>query len=501
MNNEEFLYAHRIGIDTYNQVIVFLRSDCTVCRAEGFELPSKIQVNFNGHFVIATLNIVDSKLLPEKTIGLSEFAWELLKAEEGGKIILSHPKPLNSLSYVRSKIFGQNFTMEQLRDIVSDITKGYYADTQIASFVTSCAGGRLDTEEIFMLTQAMVDAGNKLTWGDKQIVDKHCVGGLPGNRTTLLVVPIVAAFGLTIPKTSSRAITSPAGTADTMEVFTKVDLSTYEMRRVVEQENGCIVWGGGVDLSPADDILIRVERVLNLDNEGQMVASVLAKKIAAGSNHVLIDIPIGPTAKLRTLEAASRVKEQFETIGTRLGIKVVVIFSDGSRPVGRGIGPALEARDVLAVLQNHEAAPKDLKERALMLAGRVIEFSSAVTPHTGIKLAREVLDSGKALTKFKAICLAQGGFFEPKIAQFQHLVTSEKNGIITAIDNRKLATIAKLAGAPTDKAAGIELHVNVDSKVVVGQPLFAIHAESKGALDYALSSISSAHDIVRVDEF
>lgn len=500
MNDQPFLSAHRIGIDTYKQAVIFVRSDCEICRAEGFELPSRVHVSLNKQFVIATLNIVASQLLPEKTVGLSEFAWKLLGVKEGELVKLSHPIPLHSLSYVRSKIFGQRFTAVQLHDIISDIAKGYYADTQIASFVTACSGEELSDEEIFMLTKAMVDAGEKLTWNSNQIVDKHCVGGLPGNRTTLLVVPIVAAFGLTIPKTSSRAITSPAGTADTMEVLTKVDLSITQMRKIVEKENGCIVWGGDVGLSPADDILIRVERVLNLDTDGQLIASVLSKKIAAGSTHVVIDIPIGPTAKIRNVEAATIMKDQFETIGNKLGIEVIVIFSDGTRPVGRGIGPALEARDVLAVLQNQKDAPQDLKERALMLAGRVLEFSSNVTPRTGAQLARKLLESGKAWKKFQAICLAQGGLFEPPVAQYQHIITSERSGLISSIDNRKLATVAKLAGAPTDKAAGIELHTNVDSEVVVGQPLFTIYAEAKGELDYALSAISSVHDIMQVDE-
>lgn len=500
MSTQPLLSVHRIGIDTYQQAVIFVRSDCEICRAEGFELPSRIHLTLNKKFVIATLNVVNPKLLPEKTVGLSEFAWKLLEAKEGDLVQLSHPIPLHSLSYVRSKIFGQSFTASQLHDIISDISKGYYTDTQIASFITACSGAVLNDEEIFLLTKAMVDVGAKLTWQAKQIVDKHCVGGLPGNRTTLLVVPIVAAFGLIIPKTSSRAITSPAGTADTMEVLTKVDLSIIKMHSIVEKENGCIIWGGEIGLSPADDILIRVERVLNLDFDGQLIASVLSKKVAAGSTQVVIDIPIGPTAKIRNIEAALIAKNQFESIGKKLGIEVLVVFSDGSRPVGRGIGPALEARDVLAVLQNHKDAPQDLKERALMLAGKVLEFSSNVPPNTGTQLAREILASGKAWKKFQAICLAQGGLFEPPVASYQKLIISERTGFITSIDNRKLATIAKLAGAPMDKAAGLELHVNIDSKVIVGQPLFTIHSESKGELDYALSAISSVHDIMQVGE-
>src|SRR5690606_7522873 len=248
------------------------------------------------------------------------------------------------------------------------ISKGRYADVHLASFITACAGDALDIEEMTYLTQAMVDAGEKLQWDQTPIVDKHCIGGLPGNRTTPLVVAIVAAYGLTMPKTSSRAITSPAGTADTMEVLTNVTLSLEEIKIVVEKEGGCVVWGGTAQLSPADDVLIKIEKALDIDSEGQLIASVLSKKAAAGSTHVVIDIPVGETAKVRSTEMAQKLQDHMETVGNAVGLNVKVVVTDGTQPVGRGIGPTLEAIDILKVLKNEEDAPKDLTERALLLA-------------------------------------------------------------------------------------------------------------------------------------
>jgi thymidine phosphorylase len=499
-NNNLVLYAHRIGIDTYRQAIVFIRQDSNICRSEGFEAMTRIHVSLGNRFIIATLNTVSEHLLPRNKIGLSEFAWQMLNAREGDVVHLSHPAPLDSLSHVRSKIYGQELDNDQMQEIISDIAEGLYSDIHTSSFITACSGDNLSDSEILGLTQAMINSGSKLTWPDGKIVDKHCVGGLPGNRTSLIVVPIVAAFGLTIPKTSSRAITSPAGTADTMEVLAPVQLSLAKVRKVVEQENGCIAWGGVADLSPADDIIIRVGRALNLDNEGQMVASILSKKVSAGSTHVVIDLPVGPSVKLRTEEAALRVKKQLESISREIGIHVQVLFLDGVRPVGRGIGPALEARDILAVLQNKKDAPQDLRQRALLLAGKVLEFSPDVAKDTGLQLATEILENGKAWQKFQAICQAQGGFFEPPIAAYRHAITASHNGIVTEINNRRLATIAKLAGAPRAKAAGIELHANIDSKVEAGQPLFTIHAEAPGELHYAVGAIRSDYDVMKVEE-
>lgn len=268
-----------LGIKTYHEAIIYMREDCHVCHAEGFEVQTRIQVTLGKRSIIATLNVVTSELLKPGEASLSHYAWDSLNAKEGDEIQLSHPKPLESLSYVHTKIYGNELSFKQIKAIVDDVLSGRLSDLQISAFLAASAAERLSNTEIMKLTKAMIDSGDRLSWSSPLIVDKHCVGGLPGNRTTLVVVPIVAAFGLTIPKTSSRAITSPAGTADTMETLAPVSLSPKAMCHVVEKENGCIVWGGAVSLSPADDVLIRVERALELDSEGQLVASILSKKL------------------------------------------------------------------------------------------------------------------------------------------------------------------------------------------------------------------------------
>jgi thymidine phosphorylase len=346
----------------------------------------------------------------------------------------------------------------------------------------------------------MVDVGERLRWPASIVADKHCVGGLPGNRTTLIVVPIVAAAGLTIPKTSSRAITSPSGTADTMEVLAPVDLSIDQMRGVVEATGGCIVWGGRVRLSPADDRLIRVERPLDFDSEGQLVASVVPKKIAAGSTHTVIDIPVGPTAKVRSAQAAESLRQRLEAAGAALGLHIKVHVSDGSQPVGRGIGPALEARDVLAVLRREPGAPQDLRERALALAAEVVEFARSGVPGSARVTVERLLDSGAAWRKFEEICRAQGGLRELPLAALTRVVRARTAGTCMAIDNRRIARVAKLAGAPHDLAAGVELHVSIGRRVDKNEPLYTIHAEAPGELEYAFAYAEHQRNIVLVQE-
>lgn len=268
---------------------------------------------------------------------------------------------------------------------------------------------------------------------------------------------------------------------------------------MVDREGGCIVWGGAVRLSPADDILIRVERPLDLDSEGQLVASVLSKKAAAGSSHVVIDIPVGETAKVRSREAAQALSHRLVETGRAISLTVQTVVTDGTQPVGRGIGPALEARDVLAVLRREADAPADLRERALRLAGAVLEFSPEIAPGEGVRRARDILNDGRAWRKFEAICVAQGGLREPPVAEHTHAVTATQCGRVTGIDNRRLARVAKLAGAPHAPAAGLELHAPLGAVVEQGQPLFTVHAEAPGELAYALDYIAAQPGIVRVE--
>ena len=493
------LLARRALIDTYQQPVVYMRRDCAVCRAEGFEAQAQVEIAANGGEVLAILHHVDADWLRPEEAALSDAAWNLLGLKGGEPVTVRHAPQPESLKFLRAKVYGRKLDYPSMRSLVDDIGRGRVSDLHLAAFVTACAGGRLDPQEIVALTRAMVDAGERIRWPLSPVMDKHCVGGLPGNRTTMIVVPIVTACGVVMPKTSSRAITSPAGTADTMETLAPVNLDLPAMRRVIEREGGFIAWGRAARLSPADDVLIRVERPLDLDSEAQLVASVLSKKLAVGAERVVIDIPIGPTAKVRSNAAARSLGASLTAVGTALGMQVRVLESDGRQPVGRGIGPALEALDVMAVLQRAAGAPDDLRRRALTLAGAVLEMAGRTTPGTGQALAARTLDSGQALAKFIAICEAQGGMREPPRAPFRHDVLAAGEGRVGAIDNRRLARAAKLAGAPQDAAAGAAIHVRLGDSVAARQPLFTLHAQSPGELAYALAYVNGQAPIVQID--
>lgn len=476
----------RIAIDTHPDNTAFLLRHGNGYSAEQFQALRKIEIGDGRASILATLAIVDDPgLLEPGMIGLGEQAFRRLGLPEGAAVTFRQAPVPHSLEFVRRKIDGYALEDSEVAEIIQDIAAYRYSPMEISAFLVACAGF-MTTHETLALTRAMADVGKRMHWPAEIVVDKHCIGGIPGNRTSMIVVPIIAAHGLTMPKTSSRAITSPSGTADTMEVLATVDLPEDRLSAIVAQEHAVLAWGGRVNLSPADDVLITVERPLRIDTFDQMVASILSKKLAAGSTHLLIDIPIGPSAKVRSTREGIRLRKLFEYVGHRLGLVLDIVFTDGSQPVGRGVGPLLEARDVMAVLRNEDDAPEDLRERALMLAGRVLEFDPALPGGAGYARAMELLGSGAALAAMERLIDAQGRCTEGyELGQHRHDVCTPVDGTVQEIDCHLIARIARLAGAPMDKGAGIDLLHKVGAQVRAGEVLYRIYAHSETGLQYA----------------
>ncbi len=490
------LRIRRIGLHTQREPVVIMRRDCALCRSEGLGARSQVLLRADGREVTAILFQGAEQLLERDEIGLSDAAWTLLDGREGELVAVSHVQPLHSMQWVRGRIYGQTIEAAAFNEIIRDVVAGRYSDVQLSAFITAGSSFPFSDDETFALTNAMVEAGERLQWTSRMVVDKHSVGGLPGNRTSPILVAIVAACGLTIPKTSSRAITSPAGTADAMETVTKIDLGPTLMRKVVEQEGGCLAWGGALNLSPADDIFIGVERQLDVDPEGQLIASVLSKKIAAGATRVVLDIPVGPTAKVRSSESAARLARRLTQVAARFGLVVQCQLSDGTQPVGRSIGPALEMMDVLSVLRCETSAPKDLKERSLQLASAVIALGRDCSSDEARGTAERALETGAAYRKFEQICLAQGAFRQPPRAKLHEVLEAKTSGRVKSINNRGIAQLAKLAGAPDMPAAGLRLHVRIGDWVERDQPLITLYADTQAELAYPLAYAASTPDII-----
>ncbi len=471
------LKVKKVAVDTTPENTVFLDRNCVFYRAEEFTALKKIEVIGVTKTILATLIIADDEaIVGADELGLAAPAFRRLNNREGAPVRIAQAPPRPSLEAVRKKIDGAEMTESEIAAIITDIAAYRYSPMEIAAFLISSASF-MTTREVLGLTRAMKNAGTTLDWKWPIIVDKHCVGGVPGNRTSMIVAPIVASHGLYMPKTSSRAITSPAGTADTMEVLARVDLSTEEMRSVVDKEKACLAWGGRVNLSPADDVLISVERPLRIDTREQMVASILSKKAAAGSTHLLIDIPVGPSAKIRSRADAIQLRKLFEFVADQLGLTLEVVTTDGSQPIGRGVGPVLESRDVMAVLRNEPDAPEDLRERALTLAGKVLEFDPKLRGGAGRARAEDLLDSGAALASMEGIIAAQGPSpTRYALGEITLDVIAPRSGVVSAMDCQRLGRIARLAGAPMDKGAGLDFFKKIGDPVEKGEALYRIYS-------------------------
>lgn len=487
-----YLQAKKLNIETGDYPEVLLNEQ----EALNFGIHAGDQIGLSWYRqkrVFAVANLAEKEIRPGE-IGLFEEIWRKYSVRKNEIIEVAMVKRPPSVHAINKKLVGKSLTYQEIYSIISDIVKRKLGSIELSYFVASSFVKSYSLRELYYLTKAIADTGEKLELPNKIVVDKHSVGGLAGNRTTMIVVPIVAAFGLFIPKTSSRSITSPSGTADTMEVIAPVGFSLKKITEMVLKNHACLIWGGGLNIAPADDLIIKVTRPLSLEPYDKMIVSIMAKKVAMGVKYLVIDMPVGPTTKIPTLKLAREIEKKFLYLGKKIGIKIQVFKIPAKEPIGRGIGPVLEARDVLRVLKQKQNRPKDLENKAVFLAGKLFELAGQVPRGQGKAAASEILEKGKAWKKMQAIIKNQGG--NPHIDSDsvalggEYLrVYSSKAGRITAVDNRAIDEIARTLGAPKEKPAGLYLHKRIGQSVKKGSKLFTFYAERKERIELAKKAI------------
>jgi putative thymidine phosphorylase len=464
-------------------------------RKLGLHASERVRLKKQKKEIVATVDLAKG-ILGKQEIAVSHEVIDELKIKKGAFVDASPAlKPL-SVTYVLKKLSNKPLNFTEIYSIVSAIINNELTEAEVAYFVSAVYTQGLSFEEIVSLTKAMVRTGQQLNLKNKIVIDKHGIGGVAGNRTTPILTSIISAFidkyklDAVMPKTSSRAITSAAGTADVIETIAKVEFSISEIKKILTRTNACLVWGGSLGLAPADDKIIQVEKIINLDPEAQLIASILSKKLAVNATHVLLDITYGKSAKVKTLDDAVALKRKFEHVASKFNLNLRCILTKGEQPVGRGIGPVLEMMDVLSVLQQDENRPLDLEHKALALASELISFVTRMPLSKALSEAKILLKSQAAFNKFKQIIEAQHGSFkdiDQKLAlgKFKTNITAHKSGTISDIDHKKIAYISRIAGCPADKAAGILLYTRVGHKVDKNQLLFTIYSETKDKLEYA----------------
>ncbi len=437
-------------------------------------------------------------LIKENEIAVSSEIKEILKLKPTQKVNVSLSQTPNSLEYIKKKLDKKIFTREEIFEIIQDIVDNSLSEVEIALFISAMYEQGMNINETIDLIEAILASGERLKFTKRYIVDKHCIGGIPGNRTTPLVVSICAAAGLVMPKTSSRAITSAAGTADVIETVAEVSFEMEKVKKIIEKTNACMVWGGALGMVPADSKIIQIEKILKLDPRAQLLASIMAKKLAVGSKYILIDLPYGKTAKV-TKTKALELKKQFERIAKYFDIELKCVLTDGSQPIGNGVGPVLEMMDIIDVLDPKKQGPHDLEEKSLFLSGELFEMTGKIEKGKGKQKAREILYSGKAFEKFKEIIKAQKGDLNKlKGTKLKRNIFASHDVKIKEIDNKKINSMARIAGCPVDKFAGLYLHAHVGDKIKKGDKIITIYSENRVRLKEALKYYKREKPIVLV---
>lgn len=402
--------------------------------------------------------------------------------------------------------------LELTREEIDFFIRGYASseipDYQASAWAMAVLLNGMNARETTDLTLAMVRSGETLDLSQvvPLAVDKHSTGGV-GDKTTLVVEPIVAACGLPVGKMSGRGLGFSGGTLDKIESIPgyRTDLTTQEFLDQLS-EIGLVLTGQSADLAPADGKMYALRDVTGTVQSIPLIASsVMSKKIAAGAQAIVLDVKVGQGAFMEDLEQARELSELMVSIAELAQRRAVALLSDMNQPLGEAVGNALELKEAIQTL--HGGGPGDFREHCLHVAGHMLALGGLVPDsQDGMGLAETALDNGKGWEKFTTLVAAQGGdvsYIEnPEqlpAASYVKTVRSARSGYLAGVNARTIGETAVVLGAgrakkgdPIDHAVGILVHVKVGDYVEVGAPLYTIHANQEDTLDEAIARLREA---------
>jgi len=439
-------------------------------------------------FEIGAEVILTDTIVNEKQVGITESLWRRYRISGLDYITLIHKVGTDSLEYIKKKLTGGTLNQQEMNQIIKDVALTKLSVIEMTYFCASLFSPGLNEDEIYFMTKAIAESGDSLSFKELSdvVVDKHSIGGIPSKGVTPIMVSIIASLGYVIPNTSSRAITAPAGTADMLEVVMPVSLGKEEIEAVVKKNNGCLVWGGGLNLAPADDILIQIEKPIHLETYANFITSIMAKKVASGITHQLIDIPYGVNGKVKE-EDLEEVSKLFENLGRKFKIKVGIYSRNALAPDGMGIGPTLEIRDALWCLERNPKRPTGLENLAIDMSAKLMELTGKIGYRDALFRAREALDSGLAFQKFWDIAFSQGATYIVKgddleLATNTYEIKAKRDGVISMFRTGEIVKITRALGTPYARKAGILLNRTVGDRVRIGDVIATLYAENSNRL-------------------
>jgi len=457
----------------------------------GIREGENIMIGFGEMELYADVIETDSKV-SEGQIGLFEEIWKEYDIPNGSSIFVDIPESSRSLDAISRKLLGQPLSKEDLESIMKDIGTRKLRETEIAFFVSTFFNPGFNDEEVYWMTKGMAESGDSMEFrgirpGEEVVADKHSIGGVAGKAITPVLIPILVSGGLIVPNTSTRAITSPAGTTDILEVVMPVALTKDKVYAVVKKTGGCMFWGGSLELSPADDVIINVERSLRIQEFQKVLVSIVAKKVSMGITHILIDLPYGKGSKVESVEDVSMLDREFRKLFKKFGIHCETYKRLVKGPDGRSVGPNAEIREALKILERDESRCMELEKVVLDMAGTIFEMTDTVQKGQGKKFALNILNEKKAFKRFWEIAFAQGATreihsSEIKNGKFSADMISDKSGVVSSINNTALVSIARALGSPKVKEAGVYIHKMPGETVKKGDKLITIYAMTENRL-------------------
>ena len=470
-----------------SEPIVILNSDD--CLNMGVGSVDRVRVTADSTFPAAVM--MSDVSITKGYIGLSPYLMERCGAKEGEKVDVEYCPMPGSIRSIRAKINGASLDYDEIDSIVQDIMKGNLSEKEIIAFVSAFNTSNSDLTEVAYLTRAMASTGRNVDLGVKPVFDFHSLGGVPGNKITPIVVSIVASEGLVIPKLSSRAVSSACGTSDYVDVFCDVEMDSDKLVSTINKVGGVFACGNE-DYAPVGSLIIKAERPMGIDPRPTMMASIMSKKVVIGTTHLLVDVPMGEGSKIEDRAMAEEFARNLRDLGTILGIHVECAVTRADQPIGRMIGPVLEAKECIGILENG-TIEGPVADKACGLAGIILEMAGE---KDGKAKAQKILSSGKAHRKFMEIVKEQNG--DPNLRSedlipgaFVKDVHAKRDGYVQYADSRAMVAIAKGAGAPDDIGAGIEMLHRKGDYVKTGDTLFRIYADNEGKLARAVESARS----------
>lgn len=485
-----YLRSKRLDQETGDSLEVILNSkDATEV---GINHGDIISLSYGEVYLYVTAEITDS-MVNAGTVGLYEEVWTKHEIPSDETVVIDVIDRPKSIDYIKKKLLGEKLSEKELAEIMKDISLRKIREVEIAYFMASFFNPGFDDEEVLGMIKGMAYSGDILNFDTVQgekipVVDKHSIGGVAAKGVTPILVPTIAAFGLTIPNTSTRAITTPAGTSDILEVAMPVTIDNDDIMEVVKETGACMIWGGALKLAPADDVLIHVERGLHVQSYQKLLVSIIAKKIAMGISHILIDLPFGPGTKIEDPDDVELLEHSFKNLFSKVGITCETYPRRVVAPDGRGVGPMLEMRDILMVLEQHEDRPKDLEELAADMAGKLLEEVGYADPEKGKQMALDKIKSGETLKKFWEIADAQGAkqhitSADIKTGEYKLELKATNSGRLEVINNKSVVRVARALGNPFIKEAGIYFNKGVGDIIREGDVLLTLYATSKERLE------------------